>query len=110
MGSLSTADYGKLINLLPFLTLGGGVLLILHREMNLFLVGEDIAISRGVNVGRVKKLIFFSASLMVGGVVAVCGPIGFVGMMAPHICCLLVGADHRLLTPASFLFFFFFLP
>ena len=39
-----------------------------------------------------------------GGVVAVCGPIGFVGMMAPHICRLLVGADHRWLAPASFLF------
>jgi iron complex transport system permease protein len=57
-----------------------------------------------VNVGLVKKLIFLAASLMVGGVVAVCGPIGFVGMMSPHICRQLVGADHRWLTPASFLF------
>jgi len=104
MGSLTTADYGKLFNLLPFLAIGGTLLLFLHREMNLLMVGEDIAISRGVNVGRVKKLIFLAASLMVGGVVAICGPIGFVGMMAPHICRLLVGADHRLLTPASFLF------
>jgi len=104
MGSLTTADYGKLFNLLPFLAVGGALLLFLHREMNLLMVGEDIAISRGVNVGRVKKLIFLAASLMVGGVVAICGPIGFVGMMAPHICRLLVGADHRFLTPASFLF------
>jgi iron complex transport system permease protein len=41
---------------------------------------------------------------MVGGVVAFCGPIGFVGMMAPHICRLLVGASHRHLLPATFLF------
>ncbi|MBU0756262.1 MAG: iron ABC transporter permease, partial [Planctomycetes bacterium] len=40
----------------------------------------------------------------VGGVVAVCGPIGFVGMMVPHICRMLVGGNHRLLLPASFLF------
>jgi iron complex transport system permease protein len=104
MGSLTAADYGKLANLLVFLAGGGTLLLFLHREMNLLMVGEDIAISRGVNVGRVKKLIFLAASLMVGGVVAVCGPIGFVGMMAPHICRLLVGADHRWLAPASFLF------
>ncbi len=104
MGSLTAADYGKLVNLLPFLAIGGALLLFLHREMNLLMVGEDIAISRGVNVGRVKKLIFLAASLMVGGVVAVCGPIGFVGMMSPHICRMLVGADHRFLTPASFLF------
>jgi len=104
MGSLAATDYGKLVNLLPFLAIGGALLLFLHREMNLLMVGEDIAISRGVNVGLVKKLIFLAASLMVGGVVAVCGPIGFVGMMSPHICRLLVGADHRFLTPASFLF------
>lgn len=104
MGSLTAADYSKLVNLLPFLTIGGGLLVFLYREMNLLMVGEDIAISRGVNIGRVKKLIFLAASLMVGGVVAVCGPIGFVGMMSPHICRLLVGADHRWLTPASFLF------
>ncbi len=104
MGSLTAADYPKLINLLPFLGAGGALLLFLHREMNLLMIGEDMAISRGVNVGLVKKLIFLAASLMVGGVVAICGPIGFVGMMAPHICRLLVGADHRFLTPASFLF------
>ncbi|NNJ71131.1 MAG: iron ABC transporter permease [Kiritimatiellales bacterium] len=104
MGTFTTADFGKLANLLPFLGIGGLLLAFLHREMNLFMVGEDIAISRGVNVGLVKKLIFLAASLMVGGVVAVCGPIGFVGMMSPHICRLLVGADHRYLTPASLLF------
>ncbi len=104
MGSLTAADYSKLANLLVFLSGGGILLLFLHREMNLLMVGEDIAVSRGVHVGRVKQLIFIAASLMVGGVVAVCGPIGFVGMMAPHICRLLVGADHRWLAPASFLF------
>jgi iron complex transport system permease protein len=104
MGSLTTADYEKLINLLPFLGVGAFLLLSLHREMNLFMIGEDIALSRGVNISRVKRMIFLAASLMVGGVVAVCGPIGFVGMMAPHICRLLIGADHRFLTPASFLF------
>lgn len=109
MGSLTTADYAKLVNLLPFLAFGGALLALLNREMNLLMVGEDIAISRGVSVGLVKKLIFLAASLMVGGVVSVCGPIGFVGMMSPHICRLLVGADHRWLTPASFLFGGFFL-
>ncbi len=104
MGSLTAADYGKLANLLPFLATGGVLLAFMLRELNLLMVGEDIAISRGVNVGLVKKLIFLAASLMVGGVVSVCGPIGFVGMMSPHICRLFVGADHRWLTPASFLF------
>lgn len=104
MGSLASADYGKLLNLLPFCAVGCAILLLLQREMNLMMTGEDIAISRGVPVGRVKRLIFLAASLMVSGTVAVCGPIGFVGMMSPHICRQLVGADHRWLTPASLLF------
>ncbi|HEY5653720.1 MAG TPA: iron ABC transporter permease [Pontiella sp.] len=104
MGTFTMADYNRVFNLLPFFAFGGSLLAFLHREMNLFIVGEDIAISRGVNVGLVKKLIFLSASLMVGGVVAVCGPIGFVGMMSPHICRLLVGVDHRHLMPATLLF------
>ncbi len=104
MGTLSTADFSKLWNLLPFLISGGLILSMLSRELNLFMIGEDMAISRGVNTGLVKKLIFLAASLMVGGVVAICGPIGFIGMMAPHICRLIFGADHRFLMPATFLF------
>ena len=104
MGSLTEADYHKMANLLPFLSVGGGLLLLLHRELNLFLAGEDLAITRGVSTGRIKKAVFFGTSLMVGGVVSAFGPIGFVGMIAPHICRLLVGADHRWLTPISFLF------
>ena len=45
-----------------------------------------------------------AASCTVGGVVAVCGPIGFVGLMGPHICRLFIGPDHRYLTPATLLF------
>jgi iron complex transport system permease protein len=49
-------------------------------------------------------LLFFAVSLMVGAVVAICGPIGFVGLMSPHICRLLIGYDHRRLYPATWLF------
>ncbi len=74
------------------------------HELNLLTTGEEVATSRGVNVQRTPRFLFLATSLMVGGVVAVCGPIGFVGMMSPHICRLLIGADHRYLTPATFLF------
>ncbi|MCF7847853.1 MAG: iron ABC transporter permease [Kiritimatiellales bacterium] len=104
MGSLASADYTRLLNILPFFLAGSLIISFLKRELNLMMTGEDIALSRGVNVALVKKLIFLAASLMVGGVVAVCGPIGFVGMMSPHICRMLVGADHRFLAPATFLF------
>ncbi len=74
------------------------------KELNLLTTGEALAISRGLNLKVVKNVLFLATSLMVGGMVARCGPIGFVGMMAPHICRLLVGSDHRVLIPAAFLF------
>ncbi len=104
MGGLDVAGFEAVLNMAPFVASGAAIILVLTHELNLLLTGEEIAISRGANVGRIKKVLFFATSLMVGGVVAVCGPIGFVGMMAPHICRLLVGADHRYLTPATLLF------
>lgn len=53
---------------------------------------------------RTVWLTFFFTSLMIGAVVSVCGPIGFVGMMVPHICRLLMGWDHKLLVPGAIAF------
>ena len=104
MGGLEIVGYRPVMNILPFVLVGSVIVSFLTHELNLMITGEDIAISRGVNVRRVRSLLFFAVSLMVGGVVSVCGPIGFVGMMSPHICRLLVGPDHRYLIPASFMF------
>ncbi len=105
MGGLDrVVGYDDLLSILPFV--GAAALVIFHqtRELNLLTTGEELAAGRGVAVHRTKMLLFFAASFAVGGVVAVCGPIGFVGLMAPHICRLLVGADHRILAPATLLF------
>jgi len=104
MGELVVNGYDSVLDLAPFIISGCAIILSLTHELNLMISGEEIAISRGVNVSRIKKVLFFATSLMVGGVVAVCGPISFVGMMVPHICRLLIGADHRYLTPVTFLF------
>jgi len=104
MGGLQTFGYGQVVRMLPFVVSGSAIVVYLTRELNLITTGDDIAVSRGVDVRRTKHVLFFATSLMVGGVVAVCGPIGFVGMMSPHICRLLIGADHRYLTPATLVF------
>ncbi len=104
MGGLEVVGYGPLLNMLPFVLGGAVVILFLSQELNLMVTGEEIAVSRGVDVRRTRLLAFLATSVMVGGVVAVCGPIGFVGMMAPHICRLVLGEDHRYLAPASLLF------
>jgi len=104
MGGLGMVGYDAPLNLFPIVVAGAVIIFMVRNELNLLTIGEDIAMSRGLDVPRVKQIIFFAVSLMVGGIVAVCGPIGFVGMMAPHICRLLVGADHRHLYPATLLF------
>ena len=104
MGGLSIVGYHDVIQLLPFVSLCVAIILWLTRELNLLMAGDDIALSRGVAVQHVRYLLFFVTSLCVGAIVALCGPIGFVGMMVPHICRLLIGSDHRWLAPATLLF------
>jgi len=104
MGGFETVGFGSSLGLLPFVAIGCALIFYLTHELNLLATGEDIAAGRGVNVKRTRHVLFFATSLMVGGVVSVCGPIGFVGMMAPHICRLLIGGDHRYLMPATLFF------
>lgn len=104
MGGLTISGYQQLLQLLPLVALSTAIMLWLSRELNLLMAGDDIAISRGVAVKRVRYLLFFTTSLCVGGIVALCGPIGFVGMMVPHICRLIIGTDHRWLIPATLMF------
>jgi iron complex transport system permease protein len=104
MGGLEIVDFGEVLGLLPFAVSGCLIVLYLSHELNLITTGEELAASRGVAVQRTKLVLFAATSLMVGAVVALCGPIGFVGLMAPHICRLLVGPDHRCLMPATLLF------
>ena len=76
----------------------------LARPLNLLSLGAEAAATRGLNVPRTQRLAFFSGSLATGAAVSVGGPIGFVGIIVPHLVRLLVGADHRLVLPASAFF------
>lgn len=103
MGGVTAAGY-RSVSLLALMTAAGCAVVAANlRELDLLTVGEEFAASRGVAVNRTKLVLFGAVSLMVGGVVAVCGPIGFVGMMCPHLCRLLLGGTHRGLAPAAFL-------
>lgn len=104
MGSVDAVGPRTILQLLPFVAAGTLALVPLAHPMNLLLTGDDLALSRGVDVPTIRRTIFLAVSLMVGGVVSFCGPIGFVGLMVPHICRLLIGPDNRWLLPASFIF------
>jgi len=104
MGGLDrVVGFGEVLTVLVLVGMGTAIVLYLTHELNLVTTGEELAISRGVAVNRTKTLLFVAVSLMVGGIVSVCGPIGFVGLIVPHICRLMVGPDHRFLTPAALL-------
>ena len=105
MGQLeSVADFREVFQLFPFVASGALIVFYFTHELNLLSTGEELAASRGVELRRTRLALFLAASLMVGAVVALCGPIGFVGLMAPHICRLMIGPDHRWLMPATLLF------
>ncbi len=105
MGGLeSIVGLDSVFTVLPFVFAGCAVVLYFRHELNLITTGEELAVARGVEVDWVKLVVFVVASIMVGAIVSICGPIGFVGLMAPHICRLLIGPDHRTLTPATILF------
>ncbi len=105
MGGLeSIVGLDSVLTVLPFVFAGCAVVLYFRHELNLITTSEELAIARGVEVDGVKLVVFLVTSIMVGAIVSVCGPIGFVGLMAPHICRLLIGPDHRTLIPATILF------
>jgi len=103
MGNLSTHSY-TLVGAISLYVLAGCAWLLSNaRALNVLSLGEEGAAQLGVAVDRTRRAVFFGASLLVGAVVSVSGMIGFVGLIVPHVLRLLVGADHRLLIPASFL-------
>lgn len=104
MGDLDIGNFGTLMTVLPLLLVAWALFAWLPRSLNVLALGAEQAGTRGVPVVRVQRVAFFSASLATGVVVSLAGPIGFVGIIVPHLVRALVGADHRIVLPASFLF------
>jgi len=101
MGSLSAPLDQTLLALSAYLAV---CLVLLFRQvsvLNIMTLGEEPARSLGVDTERAKRSILMTAALITGAVVSVSGMIGFIGMVVPHAMRLMLGADHRLLLPAS---------
>ena len=101
MGSLDPVTHTQQITMLPLLLPCWIVLLLLARALNQYRLGDELAAARGVNVVRLQTVCVLLCTLATAAVVARCGPIGFVGLVVPHIVALLFGSDARLLLPAS---------
>lgn len=101
MGNLTSPDFSTLAVLACYSGLGLLLLFRLAHNLNIMALGEESALTLGVDVERTKKGVLLIAALLTGAAVSISGMIGFVGMIVPHMLRLLIGADHRLLLPAS---------
>lgn len=104
MGDLDVAGYATMIAAAPFLVAAFAAFAWLARPLDLLTLGADAAGAKGLDVTRAQRVAFFSASLATGAAVSIGGPIGFIGIIVPHLVRLIVGADHRVVLPAATLF------
>ncbi|HEX9759630.1 MAG TPA: iron ABC transporter permease [Candidatus Acidoferrales bacterium] len=101
MGDLSTPLPVEMKWLFIVAAVAVGFIYTTAADLNLLLTGEQEAVHLGVDVKRVKLVVYVSASLLTGLAVSVSGAIGYVGLVVPHIVRLLFGSDYRLLIPAT---------
>ena len=101
MGDLTSAPPIHLGFLFVLVVFASGAIYTTASDLNLILTGEQEARHLGVNVGRVKIVVYVAASLLTGIAVSVSGAIGYVGLLIPHVMRMLFGSDYRLLIPTS---------
>ena len=104
LGRLSSATWGDVRLVLPYVVFSTVVLLLHRRLLDVLRVGDEEAAALGVNVKRVRLAVVIAATLGTASVVAVSGLIGFVGIIVPHAVRLVVGTSYRLVLPISLLF------
>jgi iron complex transport system permease protein len=100
-GSVSGRKLESLTSVVPYLAVGWLGALLLSTKMNVLAMGDDVAKGLGLNTGFVKIGVGIVVVLLAGGAVAVSGPIGFIGIVIPHITRSIVGIDHRWVIPFS---------
>ena len=104
MGGLQITGWNYSIILFPFAILIFLFFYINSNAFNIMSAGRDLALSKGVNVELLQKYSFFGSSILIGLVVAFAGPIGFIGLIIPHLMRLIFGPDHKVLLVTAALF------
>ena len=101
LGDLSQASYQGFYLTLFSAIAGTIVIASQARALNLMMIGERDALDFGVEVSRVRLIVFATASALVGTAVAASGSVGYVGLIVPHLLRLAIGSDNRLIIPLS---------
>ena len=103
MGSFSMKGWPYSGLMLPFLLIGIAVLFRYAREMDILSFGEDEARSMGLDATKLRRLLLACSAALTGAAVALCGAIGFVDLIAPHLARRITGSRHRYVLPMAFL-------
>lgn len=98
-GSVQGRSLDSLTSVIPYLAVAFFVSLLLSSKINVLAMGEDIAKGLGQRTGTVKIVTAFVIIILAGGSVAISGPIGFVGIVIPHLARFIIGNDHRWVIP-----------
>ncbi len=102
MGDLSSVTNTELMLLAPIIIVGLVLSFLISKKLNSYLLGEDYAKSLGTNLKHSRMLIVLITSILTGSITAFCGPIGFIGIVIPHLARMLSNSsDHRILIPLS---------
>lgn len=94
-GSLVSPGYDTLWAILPFILIGLVIALAVARPLNAVALGDDLASALGASIRRTRSFVVIAVTLLAGGATAAAGPIGFVGLMVPHVARWIVGPDQR---------------
>ena len=101
LGSLNAASIKGLAMALPPIILGSLGLLLVRWKLNVLAMGDEEARSLGVETESLKGIVIVCTTLITAAAVSVCGMVGWVGLVIPHVGRMLVGPDHRFLLPAT---------
>lgn len=101
VGNVGRAAWETMAVVAPVLIVGAVVAILCASALNALALGDDLAVGLGVRVGRIRIIAAITGVALCAAVTAVAGPIGFVGLMVPHVVRLLCGADQRWLLPLS---------
>jgi iron complex transport system permease protein len=100
-GSLAGRDFELFVQVLPLMGIGLILALLLGRQITTLSIGDDVARSLGQNTIWIKLLTALSVVLLAGGSVAIAGPIGFIGLIVPHVVRFFIKTDYRWILPYS---------
>ena len=101
MGGLDRANYRTLAYGAPPIILSIFILWLIRWRMNLLPLSEEEASSSGVNIRALRAVTVLCATVMTASVVSMCGQVGWVGLLIPHMCRMKFGSNHMALIPAS---------